>query len=613
MKIITWIKQNKLLVLLVFIGAILRLYKLDFQSPWIDEIFTLYNCSSEKSFKEIYIFLKQSDPHPPLYYFIVHFFYLIFENTSFVARAVSAIFGIAGLFSIYYLAKELLNKKVGLIAVALLAVNYFHIYHSQEARMYGMLFFTTTMSFLYLIKFIKKPSYKSAILHAVFAALMIYTHFFALFALFAQYLILLYFIIKPFNESSKRVLILSIVSGLTTLILYIPALFILLQTSERTSIWITIPERDVYTVMIKEFFGFSETVLFIAFIAISFFMFKLFGRREIKKYNIDPVKEKQVFTFFIIFIWIFVTLFIPLIISYINLPMIVNRYFINVLPALIILIAAGIYYVKNNTVKVSLIVLFVVFSLSDVIIVKNYYSFATKTQFRELTNEIIEQNTDKADVVTYWSWLIPYFFDSSTGIHVHPNTFQEYVNGIKNGSIEKKSFWYLDGHFRPFDLSVQDQDYLNEHFTLKKKLEYLDCWANYYESKSVKSKDEFSLKSFKAKDLDGDGNILLFENTILKSDLIFLDKGEYEMNFKGISLPQQPINGENAHIVIKINATVLADFYLDKNALDNIKSVKFPVTLSKKYRFQIIYDNDIFIDSKDRNVILKSIDIKKLE
>ena len=131
MKLINWLKENKILMILIFIGTILRFYKIDFQSPWIDEIFTLANTGKEKSFKEIYFFLKENDPHPPLYYYIIHIVNLFFDNTSLVARAVSAVFGVAGLFAIYYLAQELFNKKVGIIAVALLSINYFHIYYSQ--------------------------------------------------------------------------------------------------------------------------------------------------------------------------------------------------------------------------------------------------------------------------------------------------------------------------------------------------------------------------------------------------------------------------------------------------------------------------------------------------
>jgi hypothetical protein len=619
MKVVNWIRQNKILLLVVFVGSILRFYKLDFQSPWIDEIFTLHNTGSEKSFKEIYIFLKENDPHPPLYYFIVHFFYLIFDNTSLVARAISALFGIAGLFSIYYLAKELINKKVGLIAVALLMVNYFHIYYSQEARMYSMLFFTTTISFLFLVKFIKKPTIKSALFHALFASIMIYTHFFALFALFAQYIILLFFVIKPFQETSKRILSLSILSGVATVILYIPALFIFLQTSNRTSIWITIPDRDVYTAMFKEFFGFSETVLFISFVAVIYFLLQLFNRTEIKKYSINPIKEKEIFTFFVLFIWVFVTIFIPLILSYVNLPMIVSRYFINILPPIIILIAAGLYYIKSNIIKATFVILFVGFSVSDVVIVKKYYSNPTKTQFRELTNKIIKDDTNKIKVVTYWSWLIPYFFNSEIGIKVHPNTFQEYIIALKNETVDKKSFWYLDGHVRPFNLSQEEQNYLNEDFVLKTKLEYLDCWAYLYESKistisTISTISEtLNLNSFETTNRDDKGNILLFENTDLRSNLIFLEKGRYSLELSGISLPAKPINGENAHVILKLNGKILGDFNLSNNTNNSLTKVPFYIEEDRKNRFQIIYDNDFFVEGKDRNAILKSIEIKKLE
>ena len=60
-----------------------------------------------------------------------------------------------GMVAIYLLAKELMNKKVALFSIALLAVNYFHIYYSQEARMYAMMFTTTVFAFYFLIRFIK--------------------------------------------------------------------------------------------------------------------------------------------------------------------------------------------------------------------------------------------------------------------------------------------------------------------------------------------------------------------------------------------------------------------------------------------------------------------------
>ncbi len=615
MKLINWLKENKILMVLIFIGTILRFYKIDFQSPWIDEIFTLTNTGKEKSFKEIYCFLKENDPHPPLYYYIIHIVNLFFDNTSLVARAVSAVFGVAGLFAIYYLAKELFNKKVGIIAVALLAINYFHIYYSQEARMYSMLFLTTTLSFYFLIKFIKKPGLKSAFWHSLFAALMIYTHFFALFALFSQYLILLFFVVKPYKDSRKKVLIHSIFSGIFTFVLYIPALFILLKTSAMKSIWIPIPERDVYTVMFKEFFGYSEIAIIIAVIGIITFFAKLSERKEIEKFSVNPENEKQVFSFFVLFTWILISLFIPLILSFINLPMIVSRYFINIVPAILIIVAAGLYYIKNNLVRSFLIGLFMLFSISDIIWVKKYYDTPIKSQFREVTNEIIVKNKNKQKVVTYWSWLLPYFF-KDTGIQVHPNTLEEYILGLRKGNIEKDSFWYLDGQYRPFNLNQEDQNYLEDNFILKEKIEKIDSWSYFYESKSQKpnlSQENFGLKNFKTNNFDAQGNILLFENTILKSEPIILEKGNYQFEIQANSLPNKPINGENAHIKIKVSGIEIGQISLSEKTENKKTSISFSQNETRNERLIIIFDNDFSNKEEDRNVIIYSVKLKKIK
>jgi uncharacterized membrane protein len=599
MKVINWIKEHKLLVVLVLIGSVLRFYKLDFQSPWIDEIFTLYNSSSEKSFREIYIFLKENDPHPPLYYYIIHVFYLIFENTSLVARVVSALFGIAGLFSIYYLAKELINKKVGLIAVALLVVNYFHLYYSQEARMYSMLFFTTTISFLYLIRFIKKPRYKSALLHAVFAAIMIYTHFFALFTLFSQYLILLYFVFKPYNETQKKFLIYSTLSGIVTFILYIPALFIFLQTSKRTSIWIPIPERNVYTVMFKEFFGFSEIVLFIVLLAISYFFIKLFNKKELEKFNINPDKEKQVFTFFVLIIWILITLIIPLIISFINLPMIVSRYFINILPAVIILVATGIYYIKNNFVKTTIISLFVLFSISDIVIVKKYYKAVNRTQFREVCEYVKSKKTND-NIVSSLSYYMSYFIKENKDKIIDNSLDNHFSNYINNPS-EAKSFWYIDGHNRPYSPSDITLKFIDSLYVINDNIDLFDCYAKHFQLKKD-YKPNINISKFKPfKERNGDNINFSVEVFIEDNNKIDISGWAYFDNISMIdsNINMLLINNENEIIITseKVNRVDVTDYF---NSKFDISNSGFKTTLIKNNIKNGEYKLAIYlIDSKN--------------
>lgn len=504
MKIINLIKNNKILTGLFIVGILLRVYKLEYQSPWGDELFTMINSTTDKSLLEIFRILK-NDVHPPLYYYIVYCFNFILGDTLFSARFVSVLFGLLGFIYLYFLGKELINKKVGIIAVSLLIVNYFHLYHSQEARMYSMLFFTTTISFYYLIKFIKTPSLKTAIFHSVFACLMIYTHFFALFTLFSQYLILLYFVIKPFQCSQKKFFQYSLLSGIFTAVLYIPALIIFFTASKRDSFWISIPEKDVYTVMFKEFFGFSEIPLMIALIVVMFFFFKLFTRENTKKFYLDPTSDKQVFTFFILITWILVTLIIPLVISFVNLPMIVSRYFINILPALLILIATGLYYIKNDIVKVCLIFSFILFSYTDVVFVKSYYKGIMKTQYREVCDFVRKNHNKDEPIYSSFEYYMSYYLKAKEGHPVSKVTLNEIAEKVVSDSTSIRPFWYLDINGTPEQPSESTKKVLDSLYIIDNNITLFDCYAKHYYPKAI-YKPNINLSKFKKpyKERNGD-------------------------------------------------------------------------------------------------------------
>jgi uncharacterized membrane protein len=61
-------------------------------------------------------------------------------------RIPSVIFGVVTIFLVYKVANEFFNKKVALLSSSLLATSQFHIYYSQELRMYSLLCLLTTLS-----------------------------------------------------------------------------------------------------------------------------------------------------------------------------------------------------------------------------------------------------------------------------------------------------------------------------------------------------------------------------------------------------------------------------------------------------------------------------------
>ena len=491
--LINLIKSNKVIFLFLIIGSFLRLYHLNFQSPWLDEIHTLNEANPKLSFNEVHDALLIAEPHPPLYFFIMNVVFKIFGYSIFIARMVSAIIGIAGLYSIYLLGKELFSKKVGIFAMILLSVNYFHIYYSQDARMYGLLFLTTTLSFYYLTRLIKIPTLKNTLIFGLVSTLMIYSHFFAVFTLFAQYIILLYYIIFPFNISRARFFKYSLISGLMTILLYIPTYKLILKTTEMKSIWIQMPSLDVYTQFFKDFFGQSETVLFFIVPLIIFYFIKLFGENQNQKNTINPIEDKNIFSFIVLFLWILITIIIPLIRTYTSLPMLVNRYFINILPAVLIMISIALSMINNKTVKYGMISILFIFSLSDIIIVKKYYTQPNKSQFRE-ASEFVKSNTKPNEIIySSLSWYFNYFFNEPKIIDKPLNSI---ISETKNDTTLLASFWYINSHGNKFEISKENEQFFNENYVVDKNFEGYDAWAKRFIPKKF-IKNDIKIDKFK--------------------------------------------------------------------------------------------------------------------
>ena len=617
MKFFNWFKENYWLTIILIAALFLRIYHINFQSIWLDEILSMNNSNPKLSMKQFYEGIMFWEFIPHMYFLILRFVFDVFGYSTTIARLFSAIIGVFGVYSIYLFGKELINKRGGLIAAALVCVNFFHISYSQEVRPYGMLFLFTVLSFYRLVIFIKKPSVLNGIIFGLFTGLYLNCHFFGFITLFSQCLLLLFFLIKTPKENRNKFFGNCIVFGIFTLIVFSPAFEALLRVTEIKSFWLQKPGSEAFTSMFKEFFGNSEMVVFVINLVAVFYIINLFKEKNNNQNSNAIISNKVIFSFIILSTWLSVSLIIPLIRSYLDVPMILSRYFINILPVLILIITIGINFIKNDLIRIIVIAYLVIFSILDLFVVKKYYFTITKSQFRELSEEIINRNPDKSKLVVYWSWLFPYFFQNENQITIEGNSLDEYVNGMRSGSIINKSFWYADANSRPFQISPENQIYLDTNFILKEKLEFYDAWANYYVSKNqtieIKEsgvKNALTLEMFSPINLNEKGNLVLYENANLKTEPINLENGNYELIINANSLPENPVNGENAHFKIKINNNEIANYYLSENKQS--KKIVFSSKNNENNTFELIYDNDVFENGKDRNAVIYSISIKKL-
>lgn len=478
-KVISWIKKNSILIGILFLASILRFYHINYQSIWLDEIHTMIETDPKLPFSNFIDLLLFREQLQHLYFIIVRFLNVIFGYDPLTARCFSAFLGVLGVYAVYLLGKVLYSKRLGYILALLLTVNYFHIWYSQEARPYSFFFLFTVLSFYKLIQFIKKPSTRSAIYYGIFTALMLYGHFFALFILFAQGIILLYFLIKKPKEERKKFFIQCLLFGITTFVLWIPSIKVFLLVANLKSFWMQPPTLDVYTQLLKEFFGHAEMVLFIVTAMSIYYMFKVFNQKDSK----NILNNKYLFSAIIILPWLVIGLLFPLIRSYTSLPMIISRYFIGILPAVLLIVAIGINAIKNKLIIGMVLITLVAFSLTDIIFVKDYYFKVSKTQYREMAQEIINKNPNKDKIVSAWGWHYGYFLNNEKN-QVIEKPLQKYVEELMLNPDLAESFWYVDAQYNKYEISKETEDFLANNFNTQENLELYDTWAKHYVKKN---------------------------------------------------------------------------------------------------------------------------------
>jgi 4-amino-4-deoxy-L-arabinose transferase-like glycosyltransferase len=142
-------RERILLGAILAVAALLRLYRLD--SPlWIDEVDAVLT-SLRRPAAEILTSWPVYGSHV-LYDLCAWASVYVLGESAFSVRLPAALFGIAGVYVFTILAREIVGWRHGLVAGALLAVSYHHVFQSQNARGYGALLFFGLTATLVLVR-----------------------------------------------------------------------------------------------------------------------------------------------------------------------------------------------------------------------------------------------------------------------------------------------------------------------------------------------------------------------------------------------------------------------------------------------------------------------------
>jgi len=183
--LVNWlIKKEKQIFLILLLALILRLVALN-QSLWLDEAIGAIAVRDFSYTKILTEFLK-FDNHPPLYYFALKFWTNIFGYSEAALRSLSILFGLGVIYLTYKIAREInpvKNNFYPILTALLISTSQFHIYYSQEARMYSMAAFLATLLIFLLLKILKYNKIHFWLGFSLTLALLISTDYMPLFLL----------------------------------------------------------------------------------------------------------------------------------------------------------------------------------------------------------------------------------------------------------------------------------------------------------------------------------------------------------------------------------------------------------------------------------------------
>ena len=141
--------MKKYIFLILILAIALRLLVIN-QSLWLDEAIGALVVKNQ-TFWQILSEFPKHDNHPPLYYLTLKLWSSLFGYSEVALRSLSVVFGIGTIYMVFKIG-NLFAKRLGVLAAILIAFSQFHIYYSQEARMYSMAAFLAALAFYLFLK-----------------------------------------------------------------------------------------------------------------------------------------------------------------------------------------------------------------------------------------------------------------------------------------------------------------------------------------------------------------------------------------------------------------------------------------------------------------------------
>lgn len=405
------IKKNKtffFLLVIVLLGFTLRLYQLDQESIWIDEILTIDH-AQQQNISGVVQRVSLREGAPPGHYVLLHYWIQLFGNSSFSVRFPSVIFGTVSILIIFLVVRTIATDKIAIISSLFLATSMLQILYSQEARLYAMFTFLSLLStYFYITTFIKdgnKKEKKHLVGYIITTIAAVYTNYMALFLIAGQTVIFLWYN-KNYLSNKKTLKFFLILLGVG--LISLPLIPILNKQFSAIGSGASLTFISFGVPPIIANFGLLMFALPLLIISIIMSLFLVLSKNKIITKTKERIENKTInYNFLILMTIFFSVIYIYLSLkplSIVGIPLfrvpITHSYFLIrhsffIVPLFYVFIA---YYLIIKTPKHIYITVITILLMTNAVSLYFYYSEPTKQQWQEVVS-FIEQNSNTSPLI----------------------------------------------------------------------------------------------------------------------------------------------------------------------------------------------------------------------
>ena len=202
--------RRVILLLVILIAFGLRATRLNFQPLWWDEGYSLYFATMDLA---AMVAGTASDIHPPFYYALLHFWIALLGSGAVAVRLLSVFVGTLTVPLLYLVGRRLVDGRVGMLASLVMVIAPFHVYYSQEVRMYGLVTLLGLLSVYFVLLLLETRETASRrrqiLLWVGYVAITLaamYTQYYAAFIpLFQTVFVIGYFVLSQLKRSRRGI------------------------------------------------------------------------------------------------------------------------------------------------------------------------------------------------------------------------------------------------------------------------------------------------------------------------------------------------------------------------------------------------------------------------